>query len=123
MTRSLSACEVCAAYAARRAAVLDPHLRLRAAIRGVDLTVVTREYMFRVHRRHLAGLSLSTRTFTPVEKLPGGGERIRVQRVCNGCYESVGDANATELDHAVAGLQLPDVRLECGCFGRDGAAA
>lgn len=57
---SIKACEVCRAYVDRREAVLDPHLRLRAAIRGVALEVVLVEYVFGVHRRHLSGKSLDT---------------------------------------------------------------
>ncbi|MBB4935683.1 hypothetical protein F4561_006592 [Lipingzhangella halophila] len=38
---------------------------------------------------------------------------IRVQRACNGCGNDLRDANAAELDSAVAGRRLPDVTGEC----------
>ncbi len=41
--------------------------------------------------------------------------RLTVQRVCNGCGRALGDATEHELDCAVAGMPLPDVREECGC--------
>ncbi len=41
--------------------------------------------------------------------------RITVQRCCNGCGRSLGDATDDELNAAVAGAPLPDVRDECGC--------
>lgn len=79
-----------------------------------------------VHARHVAGGSLSTRHHTPVKwttKANGGkSSRIRVQRSCNGCGSSLGDANDAELDAAMSGTDLPDVRLECGCYGREDAA-
>lgn len=53
-------CEVCQAYAHRRATVLAPEIELRAFIRGVAPEVVAREFMYGVHQRHLSGLSLDT---------------------------------------------------------------
>ena len=57
------------------------------------------------------------RTRTPVQETvkPDGttSRRFRVQRVCNGCGEEVGDANRDEIDRSIAGLPLPDVRHEC----------
>ena len=40
---------------------------------------------------------------------------IRVQRCCDGCGESIGDATDLELEYAVAGLPLPSVTAEHGC--------
>ncbi len=118
MTRNAHrSCPVCAAYTARRGAVLEPHLALAAFKRGVRVDVVEHEYLTAVHDRHLAGGSLSTRDHTPVVKTETGSQ-IRVQRACNGCGASLGDTTADELEHAVAGWPLPDVRLECGCHGQ-----
>lgn len=36
-----------------------------------------------------------------------------VQRVCNGCGNTIGDVTDDEMDRAVAGLPLLDVRREC----------
>jgi hypothetical protein len=44
-----------------------------------------------------------------------------VQRSCNGCQKSLGDAYEAELDAAVDGRRLPDVRLECGCWTENAA--
>lgn len=43
------------------------------------------------------------------------GKRITVKRMCNGCGRSLGDVTDAELDAAVSGARLPDVREECGC--------
>jgi len=98
-----------------------PHFDLSSFLRGVAVEVVVREYMTRVHRRHLAGGSLSTRPVTEPESFVNEDgktvSRIRVQRSCNGCGEALGDANDVELDAAMLGRRLPDVRLEHGCFG------
>lgn len=53
-------CDVCLAYAARRSSVISPEVHLRAFLRGVAPEVVGREFMHRVHARHVSGLSLST---------------------------------------------------------------
>lgn len=115
-------CEVCSYYASRRGDLIAPELALQAFKRGVKVHVVAHEFLSRVHDRHLAGGSLSTRIHTPVVKTETGS-RITVQRACNGCGESVGDANDAELDAAMAGAPLPDVRLECGCYGSERSAA
>lgn len=57
----------------------------------------------------------ATRPSTPPFDLPEGGKRITVQRCCNGCGRPLGDANDAEMDAAIAGASLPDVRSECGC--------
>lgn len=47
------------------------------------------------------------------------GRRVRhmiVKRCCNGCQRELGDATEVELDTAVNGWPLPDVRVECGCW-------
>lgn len=36
-----------------------------------------------------------------------------VQRCCNGCGRGIGDIKDTELDCAITGRPLPDVRHEC----------
>jgi hypothetical protein len=40
---------------------------------------------------------------------------VTMQRACNGCGRRIGDVTEAELDAAVAGRPLPDVREECGC--------
>jgi hypothetical protein len=52
------------------------------------------------------------RLSTPVQT-DGARRLITVQRCCNGCGDSIGDANDADLNAAVAGLPLPDVRAEC----------
>jgi hypothetical protein len=56
-----------------------------------------------------------TREMTPPKPNGKGGTTIRVHRCCNGCGREIGDANQSELEAAVAGVSLPDVRSECGC--------
>lgn len=48
-------------------------------------------------------------------ELPDGRRTTTLvaQRCCNGCHREIGDANEDELDRAIAGLPLPDVRHEC----------
>ena len=126
---SFATCEVCLAYAGRRSAVLAPHFDLAALRRMVGTRVVVREYLHAVHRRHTAGLSLSTRPYTLTDwKRDAAGNRhglVIVKRACNGCGDELGDATQPEVEAAAAGAPLPDSRLECGCFGssRDRSAA
>lgn len=54
-----------------------------------------------------------TRPWTAPERLPNGRTRITVKRCCNGCRRELGDATPAELDAAVAGRDLGDVRAEC----------
>lgn len=54
------------------------------------------------------------RVWTDPVKRPEGGTRLRVKRCCNGCGRELGDAHEVELEAAVAGRPLPDVRDECG---------
>lgn len=101
--------------------MLDPHLRIRAAIRGMSLMAVEAEFLHRVHQRHLASGSLSVRPSTPPRpNAAGTGKTITVHRVCNGCGGDLGDATMSELAAAYGGLDLPDVRLEHGCYREAG---
>ncbi|MCR1785349.1 hypothetical protein KVF89_22605 [Nocardioides carbamazepini] len=109
-------CPVCIHYGRRRAAALEAAIAFRALIRGVSPGVVAHEYLSRVHARHVAGGTLSTRKFTGTIEHEDGSKTLHVQRHCNGCGESVGDVTEAELDAAVCGAPLPDVRLECGCI-------
>lgn len=57
-----------------------------------------------------------SRKFTPPEKLSSGATRLTVKRCCNRCGDEVGDATQAELEAAMNGSPLPDVRQECGCW-------
>lgn len=50
---------------------------------------------------------------TPLHKNPDGSETITVQRCCNGCGLSLGDVTLAEIEAAIDGRRLPDVRMEC----------
>lgn len=58
-----------------------------------------------------------TRPFTPPTKVVredgSRSTRVTVQRACNGCGTSLGDATDAEMERAVAGLPPEDVRDEC----------
>lgn len=54
-----------------------------------------------------------TRPRTPDRKNENGSTTVHVQRCCNGCGETIGDATQAELDCAVTGRPLPDMRGEC----------
>jgi hypothetical protein len=43
----------------------------------------------------------------------GGKTILKTKRACNGCQADLGDATDEELEAAVNGLELPDVRGEC----------
>lgn len=119
MTRNAyRTCQVCSHYLTRRAAALDDPIAYRAFVRGVTFGVVLHEYLTAVHDRHLAGQSLSTRPWTPDHVDQDGTTHLTVKRACNGCGDTLGDATTAELEDAVAGDQLTDVTLECGCAGR-----
>jgi len=66
---------------------------------------------------------MAERTVTPVETYEDEAgrqwKRVTVQRCCNGCGRSLGDITEHEIDCAVAGKSLPDVRQECGCTNGD----
>ena len=47
------------------------------------------------------------------------GTTIRVQRTCNHCNRSLGDASQEELEAAVNGRLLPDTAEECGCHAHE----
>jgi hypothetical protein len=63
-----------------------------------------------------------SRTHTPPRLNPNGSTTIKVQRACNGCQRPLGDATDVELDAAMNGEPLPDVRGECGCLPDPGRA-
>ena len=50
---------------------------------------------------------------TPHHRNPDGSGTITVQRCCNGCGLSLGDVTLTEIECAIDGRPLPDVRPEC----------
>ena len=62
---------------------------------------------------------MAERTVTPVvtyqDETGREWKRMTVQRCCNGCGRSLGDVTEQEIECAVAGRPLPDVRQECGC--------
>lgn len=55
---------------------------------------------------------MTARPKTPLRE-EDGHTVITVQRCCNGCGFSLGDATEAELELAVDGGELPDVRAEC----------
>lgn len=58
------------------------------------------------------------RPWTPDTLLDTGGRQIHVKRCCNGCGELLGDVTDEEMNAAVRGHPLFDVRDECGhCQG------
>lgn len=107
-------CPVCIAYRARRGNTLRIAVTAAANHAQVDPAYLMALYQLSVHERHIGGGCLSTRPRTPHEKR-GTTTTLHVKRSCNGCGTDLGDATAAELDAAVVGEQLPDVRLECGC--------
>ena len=50
---------------------------------------------------------------TPEAVNPDGSWYFTIQRSCNGCGESVGDVTDAEIEIAIDGGELPDVRMEC----------
>lgn len=54
------------------------------------------------------------RPSTPPRRTETGSTILTVKRVCP-CGRELGDATDAELDAAVDGRPLPDVRDECGC--------
>jgi hypothetical protein len=65
------------------------------------------------HADPLLALAAGRRMTTPELTLPGGGKRIHVQRCCNGCGQPIGDVTDAEINGAIDGSALPDVRKEC----------
>jgi hypothetical protein len=53
---------------------------------------------------------------TPDRISSDGVTTITVKRACNVCGRRLGDATDAELDAAMFGAPLPDVRDECGCL-------
>lgn len=53
------------------------------------------------------------RTWTPRLHIGNDCERIEVKRACNGCGELLGNLTNVEIEDAVDGRPLPDVRGEC----------
>lgn len=50
---------------------------------------------------------------TPDVRNPDGTTTVRVARHCNGCGESIGDADDADMNAAICAYPLPDVRGEC----------
>jgi hypothetical protein len=115
-------CRVCRHYLERRGDTLLTAVVVQALAYELVPALRLLRYVRSVHDRHVAGGSLSTRHHTALQRTGPSSSRIRVQRSCNGCQKTLGDANAAELDAAVAGQMLPDVRLECGCWTNENAA-
>jgi Domain of unknown function (DUF4326) len=65
------------------------------------------------HADALLALAAGRRMTTPDVTLPEGGERIHVKRCCNGCGDPIGDVTDDEINRAIDGRPLPDVRKEC----------
>jgi hypothetical protein len=53
------------------------------------------------------------RRWTPEVLNPDGSRTLTVKRCCNGCGERIGDVTFIEIQLAIAGQPLPDVRMEC----------
>jgi hypothetical protein len=113
----LLGCRVCAHYVRRRGNTLRLAVVVEAERHGISAPLLMCRYVINsVHARHLAGDTLSTRPFTEAKALAAGGKQMHVKRICNGCGNNLGDVRPDEIDAAVAGEPLPDVRLECGCW-------
>ena len=65
------------------------------------------------HGDALLAVANGRRPVTPDVTLPEGGKRIHVMRCCNGCGERLGDVTDEEIECAMSGYPLPDVRREC----------
>jgi hypothetical protein len=65
------------------------------------------------HADALLALAAGRRMATPDITLPDGSTRIHVKRCCNGCGEQIGDVTMAEINCAMDGTPLPDVRAEC----------
>lgn len=120
LTLHLRTCSICDHYYRRRGTVLLLGVAIEATRHDVNPAYLLTRYMRAVHKRHLTGVTLSTRKATP-DRVIDRSTRITVQRSCNGCHTSLGDANPVELGAAVEGRPLPDTRMECGC-GEQAAA-
>lgn len=56
---------------------------------------------------------MTTRTNTPDRVNPDGSKTITTKRACNSCGHLIGDITTAEMNAAIAGRPLPDVRREC----------
>ncbi|MFJ5151418.1 hypothetical protein ACIQCF_07485 [Streptomyces sp. NPDC088353] len=54
-----------------------------------------------------------TRPSTPDQINPDGSKTITTKRACNGCGQLLGDITDAEMEAAIHGRPLPDVRQEC----------
>jgi hypothetical protein len=67
--------------------------------------------------RRVLAEATAARPRTPDRKttLPDGTVRttVTVQRACNGCRQPLGDVTDREIEDAIAGAPLTDVRAEC----------
>lgn len=54
-----------------------------------------------------------TRTDTPDRVNADGSKTVTTKRACNGCGELLGDITKAEMNAAIAGRPMPDVRREC----------
>lgn len=55
----------------------------------------------------------STRTNTPDRINDDGSRTITTKRACNGCGQLLGDVTKEEMNAAISGRPMPDVRREC----------
>lgn len=58
---------------------------------------------------------MSARPWTPDVTNDEGVTTVLMKRACNGCHRLIGDVTYEEIDAAIEGRPLPDVRAECGC--------
>ena len=70
----------------------------------------------RIEWRYLPGVG-PTRPSTDDARRPDGGRTLKLKRACNGCGRVLGDVTDDEVNRAMNGRALPDVRSECGCGG------
>ena len=56
---------------------------------------------------------MSARPNTPDRVNPDGSRSITTKRACNGCGDLIGDITDAEMQAAIGGRALPDVRREC----------
>lgn len=70
----------------------------------------------------LAAQVLARRPWTPDEKT-ATGTRITVKRACNGCGTLIGDVTEAEIEAAIGGARMTDVRGECARCSSAGVVA
>jgi hypothetical protein len=67
---------------------------------------------------HYLGDDVATLRPNTPPRIVGGKTIMTTKRACNGCKVDLGDATKDELEAAVNGQELPDVRSEClSCAG------